>query len=202
MLLASFFLFIIINVGFSKEGTAIFSPKIIYTNGCQKVSVKMVSTVSKDTPLSELTIRKYERPFNLPKRELVNKLCLSLGLLQPGDSRDIVVDILYIFLNAKRKELTITEVQTGVAGLRKQFKLPLLGVAESNIRRQIRRLRELYLVEKVKTQYRLTENSNLSEIFDERIVNFILPGIVARVKEYLEAADEAFGLSRQEKPVS
>ncbi len=162
----------------------------------------MVSTVSKDTPLSELTIRKYERPFNLPKRELVNKLCLSLGLLQPGDSRDIVVDILYIFLNAKRKELTITEIQTGVAGLRKQFKLPLLGIAESNIRRQIRRFRELYLVEKVKTQYRLTENANLSEIFDERIVNFILPGIVARVKEYLAAADEAFGLSRQEKPVS
>ena len=36
----------------------------------------------KDIPLSEITLRKYEKPVGLEKRELVRKICLSLGLLQ------------------------------------------------------------------------------------------------------------------------
>ena len=50
----------------------------------------------KDIPLSEITLRKYEKPSNLERRELVRKICLSLGLLQLGDSRDIIVDILLV----------------------------------------------------------------------------------------------------------
>ncbi len=50
----------------------------------------------KDIPLGEITLRKYEKPYDAPKRELVRKVCLSLGLLQPGDSRDIIVDILLV----------------------------------------------------------------------------------------------------------
>ncbi|MBW2999865.1 hypothetical protein KY339_04280, partial [Candidatus Woesearchaeota archaeon] len=70
-------------------------------------------TISKDTPLNEITLRKYEKPFNLEERELVRKLCLSTGLLQPGDSRDIVVDIFHVLLTAKRekKELTSEDIR-------------------------------------------------------------------------------------------
>jgi hypothetical protein len=42
--------------------------------------------ISKDTPLGEITLRRYESPTNESGRRLVRKLCLSLGLLQPGDS--------------------------------------------------------------------------------------------------------------------
>ena len=42
-------------------------------------------------PLAEITLRKYESPYELGRRELVKKICLSLGLLQPGDSRDVIV---------------------------------------------------------------------------------------------------------------
>ena len=42
-------------------------------------------------PFSELTLRKYEKPFRSSGRELVKKLCLSIGLLQPGDGRDVIV---------------------------------------------------------------------------------------------------------------
>jgi len=160
----------------------------------------MVRVVSKDTPLAEIVLRKYEKPIDLPKRELVKKLCLSLGLLQPGDSRNIIVDILFVFLNSKRKtSLTVTEIQARVINVRKQFKQPLFGIAESNIRRQLRRLRELYLVEKIKTKYRLTENSTLTEIFSEKIENFILATIINRVKEYMKEADERFKLVRVSK---
>ena len=61
-------------------------------------------TIAKDIPLAEITLRRYEKPAELTERELVRKLCLSLGLLQPGDSRDIIVDILHTLLSAKKKK--------------------------------------------------------------------------------------------------
>jgi len=57
--------------------------------------------VAIDRSLAEITLRKYEKPDNLKDRELVRKLCLSVGLLQPGDSRDIIVDILYVLLKSQ-----------------------------------------------------------------------------------------------------
>ena len=58
-----------------------------------------MSIVSKDIPLAEITLRKYEKPYNSDRRELVKKLCLSIGLLQPGDSRDVMVDVLLSLIN-------------------------------------------------------------------------------------------------------
>jgi hypothetical protein len=58
--------------------------------------------VSKDIPLSEITLRRYEKPTH-KGRDLVKRLCLSSGLLQPGDSRDVVVDVLHVLLKERRK---------------------------------------------------------------------------------------------------
>ena len=70
-----------------------------------------MSTISKDTPLSEITFRRYEKP-NAKARELVRKFCLSIGLLQPGDSRDIIVDILQVLIqSSKQKQMLSAEVQ-------------------------------------------------------------------------------------------
>lgn len=143
-------------------------------------------TVSKDIPLSEITLRRYERPYNMSKRELVRKLCLSVGLLQPGDSRDVVVDILSVLLNNK-KEMSSGEIKKRTVILRKKNKLPLKGIADSNVRRQLKRLRELFLVEKVKNNYRIHEFDNLSSIFEEKIKKFYLRNITDRVREYFNA---------------
>ena len=64
----------------------------------------------KDIPLSEITLRKYEKPNNLEKRELVRKICLSLGLLQLGDSRDIIVDILMVLIESNKNKEEITNI--------------------------------------------------------------------------------------------
>ena len=61
-------------------------------------------TISKEIPLAEITLRRYEKPSNLTERELVRKICLSLGLLQPGDSRDVVVDIFNVLIIAKKEK--------------------------------------------------------------------------------------------------
>ena len=145
--------------------------------------------VSKDTPLAELTLRRYEKPFELEGRNLVKKLCLSIGLLQPGDSRDVMVDVFYVLLK-ERRELTSKEIEQLVRQSRKDHNLVMLGVAGSNIRRQLKRLRDLFLIEKVQNHYRITENAKLSEIFEEKIERFYLESIVSRVKEYFKAIDE------------
>src|SRR3989344_7546360 len=138
--------------------------------------------VSKDTPLAELTLRKYEKPYEMSRRDLIRKICLSTGLLQPGDSRDVIVDIFYILLETK-KEMSCEEIREAVVERRKQEKLPLTGIAPSNIRRQVKRLRDLYFVEKVRNNYRIHENEELTVLFTEKIEKFYLAAIVSRIKE-------------------
>ena len=148
-------------------------------------------TISKDVPLSEITLRRYEKPENFKGRDLIRKLCLSLGLLQAGDSRDVIVDVFSVLLMAK-KELSSEEVEKLVIDERKKHKLPLLGIASSNIRRQLKRLRDLLIIEKVGNNYRVNENAKLSEIFEEKIEKFLLSSITSRVREYVKKVDEEF----------
>jgi len=147
----------------------------------------MLKTISRDTPLAELTLRRYEKPYTKDKRELVRKLCLSTGLLQPGDSRDIIVDILLVLLKSRNKKILMTseEIKNETVNTRKKYKLPL-RVASSNVRRQLKRLRDVYLVEKIKNDYRITEFEPLSVIFDKRIKDLYLKNILDRVKEYYD----------------
>jgi len=146
----------------------------------------MSKTISKDIPLAEITLRRYEKPSKISERELVRKLCLSIGLLQPGDSRDIIVDILDVFIKAKKKKelLSSEDLEARVIDLRKKRKLAMNGIASSNIRRQLKRLRDIFIVEKINTKYRITEFEKLSTIFEEKIEKFYLSSIVERVKDY------------------
>lgn len=147
-------------------------------------------TISKDIPLAEITLRRYEKPENLSGRELVRKLCLSLGLLQPGDSRDVIVDILHVIVKEK-KELSSEDIEKMVIEARKREKLALLGIAGSNIRRQLKRLRDVQIVEKVGNNYRINESASLSELFEEKIEKFLIPSITSRIKEYAKKLDDS-----------
>ena len=76
----------------------------------------------KDLPLGEITLRKYEKPYDSSKRELVRKVCLSLGLLQPGDSRDVIVDVFCVLLHNRKQKMDMTseEVVSEVINYRKK----------------------------------------------------------------------------------
>jgi hypothetical protein len=151
----------------------------------------MKRTISKDTPLAEITLRKYEKP-SVKGRELVRKLCLSLGLLQPGDSRDVVVDVLMVMLKHKDEELTSQQVEELTIKNREEHNVPVLGVAPSNIRRQLLRLRDLMLVEKTANNYRINESATLQELLSEKIESYLLKSTLVRVREYVRAVDEEF----------
>lgn len=141
----------------------------------------------KDSPLSEITLRKYEKPYQLDKRELVKKICLSLGLLQPGDSRDVVVDILLILqeTSKNKKAISSDEIKIKVEELRKKYNLELKGIADSNIRRQLKRLRDIMLVEKKNNFYNIAEFETLDKIFENKIEKFLVPQTIERIREYL-----------------
>ena len=141
-----------------------------------------------DTPLMEITLRRYESAYQLNRRETLRKICLSLGLLQPGDSRDVIVDILLVLENVKsiKKELNAYDIKQEVVISREKGGLSTLGTADSNIRRQLKRLRDMYLVEKVRNNYRITEFQDLKEIYQTRIKPIILQSIIERNMEYFE----------------
>ena len=145
----------------------------------------------KDIPLGEITLRKYEKPYDSSQRELVRKICLSLGLLQPGDSRDMVVDLVLILEKARnqRSWLSSFEIRDQVEKIRKKNSLENKGLAESNIRRQLKRLRDAMLVDKKENKYRLSEFAPLSEIFETKIERFLIPQTIERIKEYLSKLD-------------
>lgn len=152
-------------------------------------------SIHKDTPLSEITLRRYEKPFDIKSRELIRKICLSIGLLQPGDSRDIIIDILYILLEGKNKgnkEMSCEDIRRKVMDFRQSNNLKMLGVAPSNIRRQLKRLKDIFIVEKVNNKYRINENLSLLEIFDEKIKRFMIDPTIERVRDYFKRIDSLF----------
>lgn len=154
----------------------------------------MTQIISRDTPLAEITLRKYEKPIGLERRELVRKLCLSTGILQPGDSRDVIVDILCVLLEARqnKEDLSSDDVRDRVIASREKAKRSNNGSAPSNIRRQLKRLRDLFLIQKVKNRYLISEHENLSRIFEERVEQYLLASVIGRVKDYVKKVDEVF----------
>jgi len=138
-------------------------------------------------PLAEVTLRKYEKPFRLSGRDLAHKFCLSVGLLSPGESRDVVADVLFALVRKGAMDPATLEQETRL--IRREHNLSTAGCAASNIRRQVRRLKDLFLVERVGKQYRLAENAPLQEVFTERIEKFYVPVIISRVKEFCEALE-------------
>ncbi len=143
--------------------------------------------MARDVPLHEITLRKYEKPYDSSRREIIRKICLSIGLLQPGDSRDIVVDILLALEDARKekKELTSFEVRDIVTKMRQDNSMETKGIAESNIRRQLKRLRDLMIVDKKNNMYRVAEFATLHDLFEQKIEKFLIPQTVSRIKEYL-----------------
>ncbi len=143
-------------------------------------------------PLKEITLRKYERPRAAQERELFRRICLSLGVLQPNDRRDTVVDVLHaLFRTYARGE------QPNLEELMDELKAMDVteGLAASNLRRHLRRLAALHLVERSKNRYRFTEGVSPVEAFSFTR-RYLIDDVTERIEEYLRAGEEAVGIER------
>ncbi len=141
----------------------------------------------KDRSLSEITLRKFEHPGGLKGRDLVKKVCLSLGLLNLGDSRDAIVDILHVIL--LKKSLSSGEVEAEVHHRREVEGLAIAGITPPNLRRQLKRLKDLHLVEKHEGKFRIVDGLSLHEAFVTRVKPVHLDNITQRIEQYLKEVD-------------
>ena len=82
------------------------------------------------------------------------------------------------------KPLSSEKIQENVINYRKENNLSLTGIASSNIRRQIKRLKDIFLIEKNENGYRINEGEELINIYEQKIEKFYLNEINTRVKEY------------------
>ena len=128
----------------------------------------------KDIPLQEITIRKYESPAGLERKELVRRFLLSIGLLQPGESRDVIVNIFELLLENRGRGFEPTEILRALGEKR--------GASAPNVRRQLRRMRDLKLVEKRQDGYQICDS--IPSVVENFIEPFVVKQTVERLKEY------------------
>ena len=137
---------------------------------------------TRDIPLNEITLRKYEAPKGMERKELCRKFLLSIGLLQPGESRDIITEIFYL-LSKTDSALDIPMIAKNLSGMP--------GASEPNIRRQMRRLKELKLIEKQDaTGYRVVEAGSIENSIKNYIVPFLIHPATERIIEYAHELDK------------
>lgn len=139
----------------------------------------------RDSPVLDFSLRKFEKPSG-SKKELLRKFCISIGLLQPGDSRDIIVDLLELFIRAReaREYLPVESIYRFSLDTGKS------GVSQSNIRRHLLRLKDLDLIEKTPNGYRLREWLKLEDLFKE-FVKFKVEPTINRIVEYSSLIDDS-----------
>lgn len=139
--------------------------------------------VFKDTPLDEITLRRFEKPTSEDLKVLTRKFLISIGLLQAGDSRDVISDLFYKFVFAgKRQEFL------NVKDIIHSFR-DVEGGTPSNIRRHLRRLKDMNLIERTSYGYRIKEFMQVSELFEEYVVNYLINPTIKRINEYAEKID-------------
>ena len=79
----------------------------------------------------------------------------------------------------------------GISGIGFTYhNLEIKGLAESNVRRQLKRLRDLMIIEKQNNLYYMSEFESLGTIFDDKIHKFFVEPSVARIKEYLNELEK------------
>ncbi len=146
----------------------------------------MARKVFKDIPVIDVHIRKFEKPDNFSLNVLMRKFCISMGLLQPGDGRDSIVDLLTLFYKAGRvkRYLTIEEVYKFMLGLEKS------GTAQSNVRRNILRLKDLGFIDRTGNGYRIREWLSFHGLVSE-FTKFKVEPVLERIKEYAKALDDS-----------
>ncbi len=140
--------------------------------------------VFKDLPIDEITLRRFEKPSSDDLKTLVRTFAISVGLLQPGDSRDVVSTLLLMFVEAGKKKEFIA-VENLIEKLKDED-----GGTPNNIRRQLRRLKDLNIIERTSYGYRMKEFLPLLTIFKEFIMKFNIEPSVNRLEEYAKKIDE------------
>lgn len=141
-------------------------------------------------PLRTLSLSLYPKS-TVKGREAIERFCLSLRLIPSTSSKDTIVDVLHeIILTSKEKKgISSKDIESLVKDKRKHLGLSLDGCASSNIRRILKQLKNLGVIEKTKG-YHLKKFMPLDTIVEEVIEKDILY-FIKRIKEYAKQIDSS-----------
>jgi len=138
----------------------------------------------KDKPLSRVVLSEFEKPSSDYFTNL-RRFCISLGLINPGESRIGVVYILDILLKARNKDKSGMDSYSVMKSLYERN----VKIVYANVLRDLRKLIDVGIVEKVDGKYRIKENMQLAEIINEFVRPYIVDRILKRVSYYAETID-------------
>ena len=138
--------------------------------------------VYKNNPIIDVTLRKFEKPYE-EGDELIRKFCMSIGILQPGDSRDTVVQIMKVLI--RNREIKVFMDSKEIWDLVKDNR----DIAHSNVRRHLNKMEKIGFVERTSQGYRLREWLSLEEIISEFFEKYVITQTLERIKEYASKID-------------
>jgi predicted transcriptional regulator len=132
-----------------------------------------------DFPLFEITLRKYERPENIDERTIIRRFCMSLGLINIGDTRIGIVELFEVLLKVENP-LKAEEIREKLGK-----KLALSG-----IRRHLRRMQLVGIVEHRNKKYALSEGGDLAYSLKLTTKRYSIDDTFDRIIEYAEKLKE------------
>ncbi len=149
-----------------------------------KENKKIKERLYRDRPLSGISLNEFEKPTN-DYNTNIRRLCISLGLVRPGESRIAVVYILDILLKARKKRPSGIDSYEIVKELYKKK----VRIVYANILRDLRKLISIGIVEKRNNLYRVRENMRLNEIIAEFVKPYIIDRTLGKIEEYAKAVE-------------
>lgn len=141
----------------------------------------------KDKPLSKISLSEFEKPGSDYFTNL-RRFCISLGLVNPGESRVAIIYILDLLLKLRLKEKDGADSYA----IMKYLYSKNIKIVYANVLRDLRKLVSLGIVEKVDRKYRIKENMKLTEIIDEFIKPYLIDRILKKIYLYAESIDNDF----------
>ncbi len=152
----------------------------------EKEPKRIKERLFKDKPLSEISLKEFERPTNDYMTNL-RRFCISLGVISPGESRVAIVHILDVLIKARSKKQKSLDSYEIVKELYRRN----IKIVYANVLRDVRKLISIGLVEKRENRYRIRENLPLHEILKTYIKPYIVDKIFNRITEYAESIDKS-----------
>lgn len=149
-----------------------------------KYDLKFKNKLFKDRPLYRVVLSEFEKP-SADYFSNLRRFCISLGLVNPGESRIGIVYILDILLRSRKDKpggLSSYEM------IRKLYNNNV-RIVYANILRDLRKLIAAGLVEKINGNYRIKENLDLLEILDKFVKPYIIDRILKKIEEYASAVE-------------
>ncbi|MBE5729585.1 hypothetical protein IHI26_00230 [Candidatus Parvarchaeota archaeon] len=150
-----------------------------------KYDIKFKNKLFKDKPLYRLVLSEFEKPSGDYFSNL-RRFCISLGLVNPGESRIGIVYILDILLKARKDK------PNGLSSydIIKKLYSNNVKIVYANILRDLRKLIATGIVEKIDSNYRIKENMDLPEILDKFVKPYIIDRVLKKVGDYASAIEK------------